>query len=1083
MVDWLLLWGATQAIGVLVYPILQDLAKEGAKDFTKDFFKDSLKHVVLREKDPRNIAAGKAIKEFLQLVQQELKDADVSEAQLQQYTQPLKEFISDKSVKESLGSAFKDDCQALDPKTLAKTWYQLNLLPSLPEEFDWELVGKLYRKKVKAIIRELPELRTVLDSENLESIQQNTKESAGIVPEFDLRIYQEGLQKRYGNLNLDLDGLSTTGYDYRERLKVLQVFIAQNVRECQEYLPQVYEIPKEHQKRRRNSNQLETKVDLEEGERNKKVYYQQPICSVLDVVNNPKNFPYIVILGHPGSGKSTLLQYITLNWAITPLNNPIELPIPLLIELRKYKRDRLSGQCQDFLEFFHKGNVICHLNQHQLNERLKAGKVLVMFDGLDEVFDPAQRKEIITDIHRFTNDYPKVQVIVTSRIIGYKHQWLRDAEFRHFMLQDLESDQIQDFLNQWHKLTFTDEADKVRKRERLQQAIKTSSAIEQLAENPLLLTIMAILNRNQELPRDRPVLYNQASRILLHQWDFDAKEALVEDERLDPKTIDYEDKQAMLRQVAYHMQSDEKGLAGNLISAGDLEKILTDYLNSIDVSQARAVAKLMIRQLRSRSFILGKQEGDSYAFIHGTFLEYFCAWEFVWRFEKERSLSLEELKTEVFGKHWWDDSWHEVLSLITGMLNEKFAGELIDYLIELHEEDEDYLDPDDLTQILLRRLSLAANCLLEVNNRSAIVSIDSRLLQKLKDLIEYLVEQYAYITMHKEPKESNEVYESLTQAVSVVATTWKKHPETLVWLKKIAQSGYYSKSHDAPYIAVEATAVRELAQGWKDAPEILPMLKALAQSENEDDRAAQVTAIQELAQGWKDAPEILPMLKALAQFENKEDRDRAAQVAAIQELAQGWKDDLETLPILKTFIQSSTNGWAKAKVVRELVQGWKDNPDTLSILKTLAQSSKDWQVQNIVVEELARGWKDDRDTLSSLKTCVQHDSSDFIREKVMNELIQNWQASSDIYDFLHECAVDNSFDGFAYDFSYTEDEDAENTPTENTPARQTSLEAIIKQYPDHPKTLPLLQDRAENDPDEKVREFAKKKLEQLESQK
>jgi predicted NACHT family NTPase len=94
-------------------------------------------------------------------------------------------------------------------------------------------------------------------------------------------------------------------------------------------------------------------------------------------------------LGDPGSGKSTLLQYIALNWARTPLNNVIEQPIPLLIELRTYIRDRISGQCKDFLEFFHKGSVICRLNQHELHERLKAGKVLVMFDGLDEVFDRA----------------------------------------------------------------------------------------------------------------------------------------------------------------------------------------------------------------------------------------------------------------------------------------------------------------------------------------------------------------------------------------------------------------------------------------------------------------------------------------------------------------------------------------------------------------------------------------------------------------------------------------------------------------------------------------------------------------------
>ena len=52
--------------------------------------------------------------------------------------------------------------------------------------------------------------------------------------------------------------------------------------------------------------------------------------------------------------------------------------------------------------------------------------------------------------------------------------------------------------------------------------------------------------------------------------------------------------------------------------------------------------------------------------------------------------------------------------------------------------------------------------------------------------------------------------------------------------------------------------------------------------------------------------------------------------------------------------------------------------------------------------------------------------------------------------------------------------------TWQTNPRQIALEIIIKQFPQHPQTLPLLRDRTENDPDEQVREFAQKKLAQLE---
>ena len=270
-------------------------------------------------------------------------------------------------------------------------------------------------------------------------------------------------------------------------------------------------------------------------------------------------------------------------------------------------------------------------------------------------------------------------MIVTSRVIGYKPQKLKDAEFHHFMLQDLEPEQIEDFLQKWHDLTYNEATESQKKQDRqkrITKAIKESQAIQQLAGNPLLLTMMAILNRNQDLPRDRAKLYERSSELLLYQWDV---ERLLENSELKSVDIDYQDKQAMLRDVAYFMQATDKGLSGNIISQKDLEKILIDYLKTIDVSPARKVARLMIDQLRTRNFILCDIGSNYYAFVHRTFLEYFCAWSYIWQFKETQKISIEEIKTEVYGKHWQDESWHEVLRLIAGML-EGGNSILISYL-------------------------------------------------------------------------------------------------------------------------------------------------------------------------------------------------------------------------------------------------------------------------------------------------------------------------------------------------------------------------------------------------------------------
>jgi hypothetical protein len=233
--EWMVIWGAVQAAGFVFKPILEDLAQESAKDYAKDFFKDCLKNVFrLPEKDVQKEAYLKALEAFLQLFQQELKNADYQEGLIKQYLEPIQKFIEQPKVAAILGSAFEVDCKSLDTAFFAKTWQEMNL-PFLPEDFDWELIGKLYIRGVKKIITNSEKLRPIYDIQLQEKNAENLQALAGIPTEFDLGRYAEGLREQYGNLKLE--SLDTTGVYYSD-LKLWKIFIAQNVRECQEFLPQ-----------------------------------------------------------------------------------------------------------------------------------------------------------------------------------------------------------------------------------------------------------------------------------------------------------------------------------------------------------------------------------------------------------------------------------------------------------------------------------------------------------------------------------------------------------------------------------------------------------------------------------------------------------------------------------------------------------------------------------------------------------------------------------------------------------------------------------------------------------------------------
>jgi len=1060
---------------LLVQPILTELAKAALDDYVKDFFKDCIKDVEGIAKKPfAQNAVREAIKYFIQCFEQELQRSHLDKKQIQQYLQPLHQFLKQPDVRQVLGTAFQGNCKYLDTGILAQHWQNLRLqhpvrqnLPtftrivpanflqgkvvsSLPDTFSWEQVAEKYLKSVKLIIQQNAELRQILNTNQFASMERSLATIAPIPAEFNLESYQEGLRELY-EYSLNLDNLDKRSGEYEGKLTIKEIFIPQNARSCQEYLPKDYELPKEIQKRLRERGDIAAEVSPEDLERHQKAYTQQQTRSVIDVIDDV-TYRYLVILGDPGSGKSTLLKYLALQWAKLSANDLSLHPIHLLIELRKYNRSQDEKKCDNFLEFIEcDSSRIDHLDKNILHEWLQAGRAVVMFDGLDEVFELEKRNRIVDQIHSFTQKYPTVKTIVTSRVIGYQQQRLKNAEFHHFMLQDFEPEQIQYFLQKWHDLTLIDRLKKAALLERLQQAIAASNSIRELAGNPLLLTMMAILNRNQELPRFRAKLYEEASKVLLHKWDFEVKEKLNND-RIDPYVIDEEVKQSICGRIAYTMQSSGKQL-GNIISREDLRQTITDSLSGLMGTGATACAKLMVDQLRDRNFILcflGGYNEDYFAFVHRTFLEYFCAWEFVRQFEKERKFGLDGL-IQIFREHWRDESWHEVLRLMAGMLDAKFTDDILEYLVGENGEADKFSN-----------LFLAAQCVSEVKNRNEIAAIARNLRDRVKKLT-----KYGNITHFTSLKDQILVLEIRRQAVAAIAATRKDDPETLPWLKQLAQSddnsvvrgaavqelvrGWKDDPETLPWLkqlaqsddnsVVRGAAVQELARGWKDDPETLPWLKQLAQSD--DNWNVRRAAVQELARGWKDGPATLPILKQLAQSED----NGYVRQAAVQELARGWKDDPETLPILKQLAQSDDNRDVRRAAVQELAGGWKDDPETLPILKQLAQSDDNWAAGQAAVQELARGWKDDSETLPVLKQLAQSDHHKYVRRAAVEELAGGWKDDPETLPWLKQLAQSD----------------------DNGNVRGAAVKELARGWKDDPETLPILKQLAQSDDNGNVR--------------
>ena len=451
----------------------------------------------------------------------------------------------------------------------------------------------------------------------------------------------------------------------------------------------------------------------------------------------------LVVLGDPGSGKTTLLRYLALTFARDRAEGGSLVRerlcldesgcLPVLLPLRnlgaflksRYPQDEGvegHGRLLEFLRACLKGERL-NVPEDFFDADLADGKAVILLDGMDEVGDADLRRRVARLIEAFAVAYPACRLVVTSRIVGYTGAARLGEEFTTATVRDFSLADVELFLTNWHRLAAAGlmgpsesaEAYAAEQTGLLMAAIRDNPRVRELAINPLMLTVIALVHRERvKLPDRRAELYAEAVNVLLGKWD--EARGVAETRILEERSFDVGDRRLLLQSLALWMHARQQ----REIAAEDLRRLLAEAFASLltEKGDMRKAVERFLTVVQERTGLLVEAGPGAYRFSHLTFQEYLAAVEVAERDDY----------VEYTLQHIADPGWREAILLVAGYLSTKQSAKvtrLIRAIAEWPDEPE-----------LFHNLVLAAECIRDVGPNRVESSLADGLRQKLRAELE-----------------------------------------------------------------------------------------------------------------------------------------------------------------------------------------------------------------------------------------------------------------------------------------------------------------------------------------------------------